>query len=108
MTKRSVLVLVKPSAEAMARWNDDAVRYIPNCRSGCSAQNHRSYSECCQGLSINSGAVYSRDRAWNKELDSYDNAVAAGMQPAGTSQAKVDEAVRISDATGVPYRADGL
>lgn len=80
-------------------------RYNPNCRSGCPTQNHRSYADCCQGLSINSGAVYSKDRAWNKELDAYDNAVAAGMQPAGTSMAKVDEAVRISDATGVPYRA---
>lgn len=76
------------------------------CRTGCPTQNHRSYAECCKGLSINTGEVYVRDRAWDRELDAYDDAVAAGIQPAGTSMAEVDKAVRLSEATGVAYNAE--
>jgi len=76
------------------------------CRTGCRTRNHRSYAECARNLSINTGDVYTRDRSWDKELDAYDDAVAAGIQPAGTSMAEVEKAVRTSDATGVAYNAE--
>jgi hypothetical protein len=44
-------------------------------------------------------------KAWDKELDNYEAARAQGVEPGGTTKAKVDEAMRISDASGVAYQA---
>lgn len=81
-------------------------RASARCRTGCPTKNHRSYAECARSVSITTGEVYARDNSWNKELDAYDNAVASGINPAGTTMAEVDKAVRISEATGVAYDAE--
>ena len=47
----------------------------------------------------------SKQRAWDKELDSYESAVRQGVQPRGTKQHLIDEAMKTSDATGVAYQA---
>jgi hypothetical protein len=45
------------------------------------------------------------DKKWNAELDAYKNARAQGIQPSGTTMAKVQEAVEISNKTGKAYGA---
>ena len=63
----------------------------------------------CKGLSIqmNAGDADSRkvmpNKAFNKELDAYKEARAQGIQPAGTSMNKIQEAVKASEVLGKPY-----
>jgi hypothetical protein len=63
----------------------------------------------CKGLSIqmNSGDADSRrtlpNKKFNAELDAYKSARAQGIQPNGTSMAKIQEAVKASETLGRPY-----
>jgi len=63
----------------------------------------------CKGLSIqmNSGDADSRrtipNKKFNAELDAYKSARAQGIQPNGTSMAKIQEAVKASEILGKPY-----
>jgi hypothetical protein len=65
----------------------------------------------CKGLSVqmNAGDADSRrvmpNKAFNKELDAYKEARAQGIQPAGTSMKKIQEAVKASEVLGKPYDA---
>lgn len=65
----------------------------------------------CKGLSIqmNAGDADSRrvmpNKAFNKELDAYKEARAQGIQPAGTSMQKIQEAVKASETLGRAYDA---
>jgi len=47
-----------------------------------------------------------REKKWNAELDAYSAARKQGIQPAGTSMAKINEAVRLSDMAGTAFNAD--
>jgi hypothetical protein len=44
-------------------------------------------------------------KAWDRELDSYEAARSQGVEPAGTTQKKIDEAMKQSDASGVAFVA---
>ena len=63
----------------------------------------------CKGLSIqmNAGDADSRrtipNKKFNRELDAYKEARAQGIQPNGTSMAKIQEAVKASEIMGRPY-----
>ena len=63
----------------------------------------------CKGLSVqmNAGDADSRrtipNKAFNKELNAYKEARAQGIQPNGTSMAKIQEAVKASEIMGRPY-----
>ncbi len=63
----------------------------------------------CKGLSLNMNAgdansnLSMSTRKWDKELKAYKDARAQGIQPAGTTMKKVQEAVRISNETGKAY-----
>jgi hypothetical protein len=61
------------------------------------------------GLQMNTGDANSNlnvsSRNWDKELKAYRDARAQGIQPAGTSMKKIQEAVRISNETGKAYGA---
>jgi hypothetical protein len=63
----------------------------------------------CKGLSVqmNAGDADSRrtipNKAFNKELDAYKEARAQGIQPAGTSMKKIQEAVKASETLGRAY-----
>lgn len=84
------------------------------CASSCRSQDHKSYGECLrsQGLAVtgleSTSPSFTRERSrkFDAELDAYASAVKEGIQPAGTSMAAIDQAKRITDVTGVPYRAD--
>jgi hypothetical protein len=77
-------------------------------------QVHPEFVEGCFGckistLNMNPGDANSRlsmsSRKWDAELKAYRDARAQGIQPAGTSMKKVQEAVKISDKTGKAYGA---
>ena len=77
--------------------------------------SHRSYVEGCFGckvrtLEMNSGdagrAESMPQKKWDKELDAYKAARKQGVQPAGTSMAKIQEALDKSDKTGKAYNAN--
>ena len=56
---------------------------------------------------MNSGDADSRrtipNKKFNAELDAYKSARAQGIQPNGTSMAKIQEAVKASEILGRPY-----
>ena len=75
---------------------------------------HPEFVEGCFGckgltLSMNAGDASSRkvmsNRKFNAELDAYKDARANGIQPAGTSMRKIQEAVKASETLGRPYDA---
>lgn len=80
------------------------------CSSACLTKDHRTFGECMRAKSLrvspNINDAYStKQKAWDRELDSYDAARRQGVEPRGTKQAQIDEAMKQSDATGVAYQA---
>lgn len=85
-----------------------------NCTSGCRTKNHASYSECLQSKTLhvaysNEGGKagdYTTQKKWDRELDSYRDAVRQGMQPESTRTKDIQKAVRWSEKYGRAYSAD--
>lgn len=78
---------------------------------------HPEFVEGCFGckgltLSMNAGDADSRrymtNKAFNRELDAYKEAKAQGIQPAGTSMRKIEEAVKASETLGRAYNAEKM
>lgn len=78
---------------------------------------HPEYVEGCFGckgltLSMNAGDADNRrvmtNKAFNRELDAYKEARAQGIQPAGTSMKKIQEAVQASETLGRAYDAQKM
>lgn len=84
------------------------------CASSCKTQDHASYGQCLrsQGLAVagleSTSPSFTRERSrkFDAELDAYEAARKEGIQPAGTTMKKIDEARRASDKEGKPFRAD--
>lgn len=81
-----------------------------NCTSGCLTGGHKSWGECMRskGLQLSpavNGDYGKKQKAWDKELANYESAVKQGVQPRGTKQKLIDEAMETSQATGVAYQA---
>lgn len=75
---------------------------------------HPEFVEGCFGckgltLSMNAGDADSRktmtNKKFNRELEAYKEARAQGIQPAGTSMNKIQEAVKASETLGRAYDA---
>ena len=68
----------------------------------------------CKGMSIqmNAGDADSRrvmpNKKFNAELNAYKEARAQGIQPAGTTMQKVQEAIKASETMGRPYDAQKM
>jgi hypothetical protein len=64
------------------------------------------------GLQMSPGDASSQksmtNKKWDGELDAYRQARADGIQPAGTSMAKIQEARRASEAMGKPYDSNTM
>ena len=64
------------------------------------------------GLQLSPGDASSRkamsNKKWDGEMDAYRQARADGIQPAGTSMAKIKEARRASEALGSAYDANTM
>lgn len=81
-------------------------------RCGCGA-GHKTFGECIRAKSLKvegcRSAVGGPDRTaqkkWDKELDDYKAARAQGIQPSGTTTAKIREAVEISNKVGKAFDA---
>jgi hypothetical protein len=52
------------------------------------------------------GQDRSTQKRWDRELDLYRSAVAQGIQPDGTTTAKVRRALDLSDKAGKPYNGE--
>lgn len=83
------------------------------CRSGCRTQDHESYAACLLDAGIRTylaspskGLDGSAQKRWDKELADYRAARRQGIQPDGTTKAKIEDAVRRSDAAGAAYGRD--
>lgn len=75
------------------------------CRPGCPTQDHESYAACCRGIQFDAKGTSRtfKQQNVNKELAAYRAARSEGIQPQGTRMAQVEQAKRISDATGVAF-----
>ena len=81
------------------------------CRTGCPTQDHENWGACLRAsnLEMSTGDANNKkvmsEKKWNAELNAYKSARAQGIQPSGTTMAKVQEAVEISNKTGKAYGA---
>jgi hypothetical protein len=81
---------------------------VNKCRTGCTEPGaHNSYGACLRAASVRvaycnsaNGFDATKQKRWDAELASYRSARAEGIEPAGTSQKKIDQARAISDITG--------
>jgi hypothetical protein len=77
------------------------------CSSACSTKEHRTFGECMRAKDLqlnpnlsNTGAT----KAWDGELQAYRDARSQGIQPSGTTMAKIREAEEISQRTGQAFK----
>lgn len=73
-----------------------------NCASACRTRDHATFGQCVRGFGV-LGEPTRHESQWDKELHAYAEARKKGINPAGTSMAKIQQAERISDAVGIPY-----
>ena len=82
------------------------------CSTGCPTQDHASYGECMRSKGSRvaycnsaTGQDYTAQKRHDNELARYKEARAEGIQPAGTKLTQIENAKRISDATGTAFQA---
>ena len=82
------------------------------CRSGCPTQDHRSWGECARAANLRvaycgiGGGDATAQKKWDGELSMYRAARAQGIQPDGTTTAKVVKALEASNKAGAAYGRD--
>ena len=76
------------------------------CREGCETKDHASYSDCLRSANVQTRVVSDVSNKVTSDLDAYRAARANGIQPQGTSVAKVREAENASRLLGRPYNGD--
>lgn len=81
------------------------IRWSPSkCRAGCPTQDHKSYADCARGIQVNTGLSLSTgQKKQDAELRAYKRAREQGVQPLGTQMHQVEQAMKMSDATGVAF-----
>lgn len=81
------------------------------CRSGCPTQDHATWGECARAASLKiaycgiGGGDATKQKQWDRELDSYKSARAQGIQPRSTKKRDIETAVQVSDLTGSAFQA---
>ena len=82
------------------------------CSSSCATQDCPNYGTCMRNKGIKTyllqphkGIDSAKDKKFNAELNAYEAAIRQGVQPEGTSMAKIERAMQISEATGVAFDA---
>lgn len=79
------------------------------CSASCPTPGvHETWGECvrAKGLQIANVEAHKFNQNLHAELNAYRDARYAGLQPASTQMQDVKKAWKITEATGVPYRAD--
>lgn len=85
-----------------------------NCSSGCPTPGaHKTWGECMRAKNTRvgwaasaSGLDLTKEKRFQKELSDYRDARRQGVQPAGTTGGKVQEAMRLSEDTGRAFNAE--
>lgn len=78
-----------------------------NCSSRCLTRDHKTFGECmrAKGLQLTPNLSNTQaTKSWDGELQAYRDARRQGVQPRGTKMAQIEEAMKISDATGHAYQ----
>jgi hypothetical protein len=75
----------------------------PHCRSGCKTQDHDSYSDCLQAANFGFAGCFPTRQHWDKEVNSYYDAVRQGIEPRSTRQPDIDAAVKLSNEAGKAF-----
>lgn len=82
------------------------------CRSSCSTQDHGTWGECARAAQLRIGYSQSAkgwdastQKRWDRELQAYRDARAAGVQPAGTSMSEIRKALDVSERAGSAFDA---
>lgn len=72
------------------------------CRSGCPTKDHESWGACARAARFHTAGVHNHTEylAFDRELKDYASCVEQGMQPEGTSRAKIDKCIRNSNDAG--------
>ena len=81
------------------------------CSSGCRTPGtHATYGACLRAKQLQIEGVEAHDynRRVRSQQNEYAKARMAGLQPDGLGKTDVDEAYRLTEQIGVPYRADDL
>ena len=83
------------------------------CRTGCRTKDHQSYDACLKAANVRTylaspsrGLDGTAQKKWDKELSDYREARRQGIQPDGTTKAKVERAIKASDLAGAAYGRD--
>lgn len=78
------------------------------CSSSCATQDHATFGECLRAKNFQVADIQAHDRnqRMHKQLDAYVDARRAGIQPDGIQKRHVDRALKVTEATGKPYRGD--
>lgn len=83
---------------------------MSNCSSSCATQDHATFGECVRAKSLRvaycqsaDGKDYTKQKRWDRELNAYEDARAEGIQPSGTSMAKIQQAKDASDRMGAAF-----
>lgn len=87
---------------------------MSDCSSGCPTPGaHKTWGECMRAKNTRvgwansaNGVDLTKEKRFQKELSDYESARAQGIQPGGTTAAKIKEAVELSDRSGRAYNAE--
>lgn len=86
---------------------------MSRCTSGCRTQDHASYADCLKDKAVKTflaspskGLDGTAQKNWDAELSAYRSARREGIQPEGTTMAKVTQAIKASDKAGAAYGRD--
>lgn len=76
------------------------------CATSCRTRDHSSYGSCLRSQNVgvmgleSTGNDLTKQKRWDRELQSYRDARAEGLQPEGTTHKQIDAAKRTADAWG--------
>lgn len=78
------------------------------CSSSCRTQDHTSYGDCLRSKSLQVAGVEAHkfNQHRTSEIREYVRAREAGLQPKSFFRKDVNAAWKVTDRTGVPFRAD--
>lgn len=82
------------------------------CRTGCPTQDHVNWGECLRASNLEFGTgdansnVTQPKKKFEAELQAYRDARKQGIQPTGTSMAKIQQAVDLSNKVGKAFDGD--
>ena len=82
------------------------------CRTGCPTQDHANWGDCLRSSNLEFGTGDANSNAtqpkkkFEAELQAYRDARKQGIQPTGTSMAKIQQAVDLSNKVGKAFDGD--